>query len=129
MADSGVCVWRLVGSSSGPASQGFNREGKMPAVVLTEEVERRLNELLARLVAGDDAPPGAVLRLEGLREAAVLAGLWTEAEAQALLERRYAALCDESLAQSLGADWRERYPFPQLPLFARRAPVSPSTAD
>jgi hypothetical protein len=34
-----------------------------------------------------------------------------------------------TLADDFGDDWREFYPFPQIPAMGRRAPVYPSTRD
>ena len=94
---------------------------------LVAELERRLRDALQRLAQGDDLPPSHQLRLEGLCEAAVLAGLATPEE----LDARFIALHREIRGTDPGApgggDWRNDHPFPELPLFARRAPVSPST--
>ncbi len=94
---------------------------------LSEAIETRLRELLDRLAAGDDAPPGPCLRLEGLCEAAVLTGVLTERDVDAMLERLHEEIRGESLTQRLGPDWRSCHPFPELPLYMDRAPVSPST--
>jgi hypothetical protein len=95
---------------------------------LRAEIRERSRHLLERLADGDDLPPGRQLRLEGLLEAAALLG----ADPDALrddLEHLHREVQGESLAARLGDDWRQHYPFPQLPLFMRRAPVTPTTAD
>lgn len=96
---------------------------------LLEEIERRWRAMFAALAAGEDLPPGERLRAEGMMEAAVLVGAAT---ADALLERMarcYAEVSEQTLAQALGEDWREVFPFPQVPAMAQRAPVYPSTPD
>ncbi len=85
--------------------------------------------MFAALEAGADLPPGERLRTEGLMEAAVLVGA---AGADALLARMnecYADAAGRTLNEALGDDWRELFPFPQVPAMARRAPVYPSTRD
>lgn len=95
---------------------------------LLAEIERRTERLLRRLAAGDDAPPAALLRLEGLLEAAVLVGV-DSAGLDRRLDELHQSVCGESLAAHLGEDWRDAHPFPELPFFMARAPVSPSTRD
>ncbi len=87
----------------------------------------RLRRLLTDLAAGHDAPPGQRLRLEGLCEAAVMVGELSSHELDELLERLHLEYLGAPLSASLGDDWRTYHPFPQLPLYMRRAPVSPST--
>jgi hypothetical protein len=91
------------------------------------EIESRLRDGLLRLAEGDDLPPAWQFRLEGLCEAAVLLGLATPAE----LDARFVGVQREVRAAeptaALDGRWREDHPFPELPLYARRAPVSPST--
>jgi len=94
---------------------------------LLVEIETRLRSLLERLEGGDDAPPGSRLRLEGLCEAAVLVGECDTATIDALVDTLHRELRGRSLAETLGAGWREAHPFPELPLFMDRAPVSPTT--
>ncbi len=96
---------------------------------LLEEIRTRLRQLLDGLARGDDAPPGQRLRLEGLQEAAVLVGAATPLQLDAELERVYREVFGRELTRDFGADWREFYPFPQVPAVGRRAPVHPSTAD
>lgn len=96
---------------------------------LAEAVEERLVALFQRLHGGDDAPPAMRLRLEGLLEAAVLQGELTEASADVLIDAVHRQVFGEGLAARLGDGWRGAHPYPELPVFARRAPVSPSTGD
>mgnify|MGYP006290976577 CR=1 FL=1 len=93
---------------------------------LYPEIERRLRRLLERLALGDDAPPGPRLRLEGLCEAAVLTGECDVPAIDALLDSLHRELRGRSLDEALGAHWRQAHPFPELPLYMDRAPVSPS---
>ena len=96
---------------------------------LLEELERRWRSMFADLARGDDLPPGERLRAEGRMEAAVLVGA---ASADALLDRMeacFSAASGQTLSESLGEDWREVFPFPQVPAMASRAPVYPSTRD
>ena len=60
-------------------------------------------------------------------EAAVLVGVVTEADIDAMLEELTREIRGVSLAEDLGEHWRRAHPFPELPLFMRRAPVSPSS--
>ena len=96
---------------------------------LVSEIERRLRAVYTRIVAGDDLPPALRLRLEGLLEAAVISGCASAGELQALLDNVHQAVAGESLAERYGADWRERFPFPEFPAWQQRAPVTPSTTD
>lgn len=90
------------------------------------EIETRLVEALERLAAGDDLPPAMRLRLEGLCEAAVLVGAADTRQIDALLETKARDLRGVDLRELLGPDWRAMHPFPELPIFMDRAPVSPS---
>lgn len=97
--------------------------------LLIEELERRWRSMFERLTRGDDLPPGERLRTEGMMEAAVLVGAAT---ADALLEKMeasFSAVSGQGFTESLGEDWREVFPFPQVPAMMRRAPVYPSTRD
>lgn len=96
---------------------------------LMSEIESRLRALLQRLKAGDDAPPGGRLRLEGLLEAAVLAGEGSEESLRALLAHCYGEVFGVDLETTLGAGWEAAHPFPEIPLYARRAPVSAADTD
>ena len=90
-----------------------------------EELDRRWQAIFDRLAAGSEVPPGQRLRAEGFMEALVTLELATEEALQAALEQRYR----EAFGESLPADWRELFPFPQVPGFGRRAPVYPSTSE
>jgi len=95
---------------------------------LQQEIDRRSRQLFARLASGDDAPPAQRLRLEGLREAAVVVGAQAE-ELQAALDRCHEEAFGCPIADCSGERWREYYPFPEIPVYMRRAPVKPSTPD
>ena len=41
----------------------------------------------------------------------------------------FSAASGHTFGESLGEDWREVFPFPQVPAMAHRAPVYPSTRD
>lgn len=96
---------------------------------LLAAIDDRFAGLLARIVRGEDVPPGQSLRLEGLLEAAVLSGLATPEALDRRLATAYEGTMGASIEEKLGDNWRELMPFPGLPLFMNRAPVSPSTPD
>jgi len=96
---------------------------------IVEELSRRWRAMFSDLHAGDDLPPAARLRTEGMMEAAVLLEIATEEELQGLMAGCYAEIFGTSLAQEFGADWADFFAFPQIPAMARRAPVYPSTKD
>jgi hypothetical protein len=95
--------------------------------LLLEEIESRCHTVFRQLARGEDAPPALRLRLEGLLEAARLVGAADEGALDALISRCYAEAWQRELEADHGPDWRSFYPFPQLPAFALRAPVFPST--
>jgi hypothetical protein len=95
---------------------------------LLEHITARLDSLFVQLVEGLDAPPAQRLRLEGLLEAAVLGGA-SEDELTALLSSRYQAAFSRTPQDDFGAQWRQLFPFPQIPAMQQRAPVVPSTSD
>lgn len=97
--------------------------------LIVVELEKRWEDMFAALAAGDDLPPVQRLRAEGLMEAAVLAGEASEEQVTESMGRCYQAACGRTLEQDFGGDWRDFYPFPQIPAVARRAPVYPSTPD
>ncbi len=97
--------------------------------ILLDELERRCSAIFAALARGEDVPPGQALRTEGLLEAALLLGRSEQARLDALLAQCYAEATGRPLSADLGEQWREDYPFPQIPLWMQRAPVVPSTAD
>ena len=92
-------------------------------------VMTRLKEIFDRLRAGQDIPPALRLRTEGLMEALVLAGDMTADDFDNTLEEQHTAYCGASLSDTLGPDWRQFHPFPELPIWMDRAPVFPSTSD
>ncbi|WP_116367206.1 hypothetical protein [Parahaliea mediterranea] len=96
---------------------------------LRAEVERRWQALFAALLAGQDAPPGQRLRLEGLMEAIALLEPGCEHALQDAMDAKYRAVFGRGLAEDFGDQWRDFYPFPQIPAVMQRAPVWPSTAD
>lgn len=97
--------------------------------VLLKEIDRRLSLLYDRLARGHDAPPAMRLRLEGLLEAAKMLELASEGELCARVERRHDEHAAVSLRERCGDDWQRSHPFPQIPAYMERAPVSPSTSD
>ena len=96
---------------------------------LLHELERRWRDIFTTLAAGEDAPPGARLRAEGMMEALVLTGEFTQPDVLARMEDIYRDVFGHSIEQEFGADWVQFYPFPQIPAVGRRAPVYPSTRD
>lgn len=93
------------------------------------ELQSRWEDMYCALERGEDVAPARGLRAEGMMEAAVLAGIATPAELDRLLEDCCRRCTGRTLAESLGDDWRRFHPFPELPLWMRRAPVYPSTAN
>lgn len=89
------------------------------------ELERRWVGIFSTLEDGGEVPPSRRLRAEGLMEAVVLLGVASPEDLQNALERCYEHCCGEPLR----SDWRELFPFPQIPGFGQRAPVYPSTRD
>lgn len=96
---------------------------------LLGEISQRLDKLLARAHEGHDVPPAHKHRLEGMMEAALICGVATENELRALFILRHDAYAPASLASVLGKNWGKAYPFPNLPIYMKRAPVEPSAAD
>ena len=45
------------------------------------------------------------------------------------MEQCYQGAFRSSITEDFGSDWREFYPFPQIPAMGLRAPVYPSTKD
>lgn len=89
------------------------------------ELESRWYDIFSTLQNGGEVPPARRLRCEGLMEALVLLGIASAEDLQGALERCYETCYDEPLQD----DWRELFPFPQIPGFGQRAPVYPSTSD
>ena len=96
---------------------------------LKAEIERRWREIFARLAGGEDVAPGMRLRTEGMMAAAVIVGPASRDALQARMEAVYSEVFERALSDDFGADWREFFPFPQIPAFMQRAPVYPSTSD
>ncbi len=97
--------------------------------LLEVEIERRWEELFARLAGGEDVAPGMRLRTEGLMEAAAIIGLASRDALQSRMERVYREVFGRPLSDDFGDDWRALFPFPQIPAMGRRAPVYPSTRE
>lgn len=97
--------------------------------LMMDELQQRWQSMFAALARGDDMPPGKLLRTEGMMEAAVLAGVCSEADLTRAMDACFQQAFGRSLSQSFGEDWRVFFPFPQIPAFAQRAPVYPSTKD
>ena len=93
------------------------------------ELKRRWTAMFAALAAGDDAPPALRLRLEGLMEAALLVQAATLEDIEDAMAHCYQQAFGRSIIEDFGPDWRDFYPFPQIPAMGRRAPVYPSTSD
>ncbi len=90
-------------------------------------LRERLLELYRAAAAGEDVPPAPRLRAEGMMETLRMLGIASEAQLAAELAAAYREALGRELAVDWGENWRERFPFPQLPLFTARAPVYPST--
>jgi len=76
-----------------------------------------------------DVPPGERWRLEGLLEAAALVGDADESALRALFVSLHEEVLGETVESRLGEYWERWHPFPQIPAYMSRAPVSPSTKD
>ena len=90
-------------------------------------ITEQLDAIIIRLQAGLDCPPADQLRLEGLMQAAVLLSIASEADLQKLFEERYQDLTDRCIKTQFGDAWTDFFRFPSLPLFAKPAPVQPTT--
>jgi hypothetical protein len=84
---------------------------------IRDELERRWQQMLERVAAGDDLPPALRLRAEGLMEALVLAGAAEPAALSAAMAEAWQQVMGESLAASLGDDWESVHPFPAIPFY------------
>ncbi len=89
------------------------------------ELDTRWRAIFQRLVSGSEVPPAMRLRAEGFMEALVAMG----AASQESLQTSLAACYSEYFSEPLDNDWRELFPFPQVPGFGQRAPVVPTTRD
>ena len=96
---------------------------------LQDTLEARWASIFGALAAGEDVPPTLRLRAEGMMEAVVLLGLASQEELVETMDRCYRVAFGCNMVEDFGQDWREFYPFPQIPAVGRRAPVYPSTRD
>jgi hypothetical protein len=96
---------------------------------LLVELERRWRRMFEMLAQGGDVPPSQRLRAEGMMEAAALLGIASEEALVSAMDACYRGAWGCSLVDDFGSEWREFYPFPQIPAVGRRAPVWPSTSD
>ena len=96
---------------------------------LISELKQRWTAMFAALAAGDDVPPSTRLRAEGMMESALLLGQASIEELDRAMSRCYQEAFNRSITGDFGADWREFFPFPQIPAMGLRAPVFPSTND
>jgi len=81
------------------------------------------------LAKGDDVPPSMRLRAEGMMESALLLGQASIEVLDHEMGECYQEAFHSSITEDFGTDWREFYPFPQIPAMGQRAPVYPSTKD
>jgi hypothetical protein len=96
---------------------------------LFTELERRWLAMFAALAAGDDVPPSQRLRAEGMMEAALVLQPDTAGRIDAAMARCYQRALGRAIEADFGSDWREFYPFPQIPAMGCRAPVYPSADE
>ncbi|MEM0954098.1 MAG: hypothetical protein AAGI24_08150 [Pseudomonadota bacterium] len=89
------------------------------------ELEQRWNAIFTALAEGGEVSPAQRLRAEGFMEAAVVLGYANAEQLQDAMAESY-RLCSQD---SLPEDWRQLFPFPQIPGFGQRAPVVPSTNE
>lgn len=93
------------------------------------ELQGRFTAMYEALSCGADVPPAQRLRTEGMMETLVLLEITTQAALHELMEKHFRQAYGVSLQQEWGDEWRELFPFPQIPGFGQRAPVVPSTRD
>ncbi|MEM8661512.1 MAG: hypothetical protein AAGF35_11560 [Pseudomonadota bacterium] len=86
--------------------------------------------MFSALAGGDHITPTDRLRAEGMMESLAMleAGVSPAAIDQEMNQCFMQAL-GHTLSEEFGEDWREFYPFPQIPCVGQRAPVYPSTKD
>lgn len=96
---------------------------------LTEELNQRWTAMFTALAMGDDVSPSMRLRAEGMMESALLLGQASMEELDQAMGQCYQGAFGRSITEDFGSDWREFYPFPQIPAMGLRAPVYPSTKD
>ena len=92
-------------------------------------LQQRWLEIFQQLANEGEVAPGQVLRCEGMMEAWVLAGCLSAAAMQQAMSVQYQQVHGRTLADVWGEQWYEFFRFPQIPAFAPRAPVVPSTSD
>jgi hypothetical protein len=92
-------------------------------------LERRFEDMLTAVAAGEDIAPAQRCRAEGLMEALVLLGVRSEGDVQASMEELYLRHLGRSMQEDLGAGWQRRHPFPEIPFFMARAPVHRGGSD
>lgn len=92
-------------------------------------LQGRYQDVFEALAGGGEVSPGQRLRTEGMMETLVLLGVADVLAVQELMDACYAQAFGRTLAEEWGGEWRELFPFPQLPGFGQRAPVVPSTRD
>lgn len=97
--------------------------------VLLAELEVRWQAMFEALAGGGDVPPTMRLRTEGMMEAAVLTKAATAVEVCLAMNSQYSSVFGQSISADFGDNWKDFFPFPQIPAMGRRAPVYPSTAD
>jgi hypothetical protein len=123
-----AAAYSLQGSTGGAGPAPRTRELQAMNELLVE-LERRWRRMFGMLAQGGDVPPSLRLRAEGMMEAAALLGIATEEALGSAMDACYRRAWGRALAEDFGEDWREFYPFPQIPAVGRRAPVWPSTSD
>lgn len=60
-------------------------------------------------------------------QSAVVLAIASEADLQKLFEERYQDLTGRCIKTQFGETWADFFQFPSLPLFAKPAPVQPTT--
>ncbi|MCX2982656.1 hypothetical protein EYC98_17480 [Halieaceae bacterium IMCC14734] len=96
---------------------------------LLEHLRQRWFDIFQRLANEGEVPPAFVLRTEGMMEAWVVSGQCSAVQLQAEMSTQYQRVSGDSLAQVWGENWSDFFRFPQIPAFAPRAPVVPSTNE
>jgi hypothetical protein len=107
----------------------MNREFTAMEAEVHSEIHTRWRQMFTTLLAGSDLPPTQRLRTEGLMEAITLLGALAPERVQEQMDTVYREVFGRSLAEDFGVQWRDFFPFPQIPAMSARAPVYPSTAD
>ena len=73
--------------------------------------------------------PAQVLRCEGMMLLAAETGLLAADRQQQEMAKQYQHVNGQTLEQDWGDRWSDFFEFPQIPAFAPRAPVVPSTRE